>query len=317
MSESKVDTSTLPYPGPFQRRFLAPRFWPTWGAIGLLRLLTWLPGSWRRSLGRRLGDMIYRRHGKRRRFVHLNLSWCFPARSEVEREAMARGYFRTMVQTLLDYGVLWWAGERRLRSTIEFEGTEHIQPHLHAGRPVIILTLHSVALDFGGSAFTSRYPTVSIFKEARNPLLDWYIARGRARFGCVLYARGESMRPIVRAVKQGRAFYYLPDEDLGPDRSVFAPLFGIPTATITALSRIARMTGAAVLPYTTVYLPDEGRYVAKLFPAMESFPGDDEQLDAARMNEELEKLIMQAPEQYMWSLRLFQTRPNGEPNPYG
>ena len=50
---------------------------------------------------------------------------------------------------------------------------------------------------------------------------------------------------------------------------------------------------------------------------MESFPGDDEQLDAARMNEELEKLIMQAPEQYMWSLRLFQTRPNGEPNPYG
>lgn len=304
------------YPPPFERAWLGPRFWPTWLGLGLLWLLGLLPGALRRGLGGLLGDAAYRRHGKRRQIVYTNLAWCFPEKDEAEREALARRYFRLFSQSLLDYGIILWGGRRRLKHLLHLEGGEHLGKQVKDGRPVILLTCHNLGLDFGAAALTQSFRSVGLVKEARDPLLDWVVARGRTRFHGILYQRDRGIRPVVRAIKQGYAFYYLPDEDLGPEASVFVPFFGVPTATLTALSKLVRMTGAAVLPYMTFYRPEAGRYVAQIFPPLEGFPSGDQQADAARMNLELEKMIRLAPEQYMWSLRIFQSRPDGSPPPY-
>ena len=304
------------YPPPFSRRFLAPRFWLTWLGLGALRLLACLPSAVRTGLGDLFGDLIFTHHRKRRRIVLTNLAWCFPELDEAHRRRMARAYSRHMARTFIDYGLLWWGSERRLERLLALEGEEHLQECVRQGRPVILLTCHNAALDFGAAALTRVHPSVGLIKEARNPLIDWVMARGRTRFKGILYRREQGMRPVVRAIRAGHAFYYLPDEDLGPDNSVFVPFFKVQTATITALPRLARLCGAAVMPYTTYYRAEDGRYVARVFPPLEAFPGEDEVEDAARMNRELEGLIRLAPEQYMWSLRIFQTRPNGEPNPY-
>lgn len=305
-----------PYPPPFSTRFLAPRYWGLWLGLGVLWLLTYLPGGLRRRLGTWIGDQAYRRNPKRRAIVETNLAWCFPEKSADERRWLAREYFRNMSRTVLDYGLLWWGSRRRLERTLTLEGEEHIAPHLEAGTPVILLTCHHVALDPAGIAFNLKYPVVSIFKEGRNALLDWFIARGRARMGALIYEREDSMRPVVKATRAGYALYYLPDEDLGPERSVFAPFFGIPAATIPALSRLAKLCRAVVIPYMAYYHPETGRYTARLFPALEEYPSGDEVADAAHMNRALEMMIREAPEQYMWSLRIFQTRPDGSPPPY-
>lgn len=304
------------YPGAFERRWLGPRFWPVWLAMGVLRLLAWLPGPVRRALGRGLGKLACRHQAKRRAIVRTNLEWCFPEADGRQLDAMIRDYFRTLGQTLLDYGILWWGRPAQLRRMLSLEGAEHLQRVLEAGDRAILLTSHNVALDFGAAALTRHYPSVGLIKQARNPLIDWLMARGRTRFKGILYTREKGMRPVIRAIRAGHAFYYLPDEDLGPENSVFVPFFGISTATITALSRLSRMTGAKVLPFATTYDPQSGDYRARIFPPLEQFPGEDEEADAARMNRELEKLIRLAPTQYMWSMRIFQSRPDGSPPPY-
>lgn len=315
--KGRVKPLHSPYPPPFSRAFLAPRYWGTWLGLGLLWLLTQLPGRWRRALGRRLGALMYRQNAKRRRFALLNLRWCFPELPEAERERIAQDYFRYTGQSMLDYGLLWWGSERQLARSVRLEGEENLRPHLAAGTPVILLTGHHVALDVAGAAYSQRYPGVSIFKEVRNPLLGWFIARGRNRFGGVIYERSDNMRPLVKAIRGGYPLYYLPDEDLGPQRSVFAPFFGVSTATLPALGRLAQLCRAVVVPYMAYYEPDGDRYVARFFPALEGFPTGDEVQDATRMNEALEMMIRRDPAQYMWSMRMFQTRPDGEPNPYG
>lgn len=314
--KGRVPALESPYPPPFAPAFLAPRYWGTWLGLGLLWLLTQLPGRWRRAFGRRIGELIFRRNAKRRRFALLNLSWCFPDKSEAERERIASDYFRYMGQTMLDYGLLWWGSRRQLERDLRLEGEEYLRPHIEAGTPIILLTGHHVALDAAGIAYNRHYPVVSIFKEVRNPLIGWFIARGRNRFGGVIYERSDNMRPIIKAARDGYALYYLPDEDLGPERSVFAPFFGVSTATIPALGRLAKMCRAVVVPYMAYYEPANDQYVARLFPALENFPTGDEVQDATRMNEALEMMIRLDPAQYMWSLRMFQTRPDGEPNPY-
>ena len=304
------------YPPPFAVGFMAPRYWPTWLGLGLLGLLALLPGGVRRGLGQFIGKVAYARHHKRRAIVATNLAWCFPELAETQREGLARDYFRLMAQSFLDYGVLWWGSRRRIDRMLRLEGGELLQAQREAGRPVILLTSHNLGLDFGAAALTRHFPSVGLVKRARNPLFDWVMAKGRTRFLGILYRREEGMRPVLKAIKQGHAFYYLPDEDLGPENSIFVPFFGIQTATIDALPRLAKLSRSAVLPFVTAYDPLRGEYVARILPPLENYPGEDSVADTARMNLELEAMIREAPAQYMWSMRLFQTRPDGSPPPY-
>jgi lauroyl/myristoyl acyltransferase len=113
-------------------------------------------------------------------------------------------------------------------------------------------------------------------------------------------------------------FYYLPDQD--PDRLdksfVFAPFFNVPTATFTALGRLARLVNAVVIPCFTHQRPRGRGYEVVLHPPLDNFPTGDEQVDTTRMNTEIERVVREAPEQYFWSYRRFKTRPNHEPSPY-
>ena len=154
-----------------------------------------------------------------------------------------------------------------------------------------------------------------MYRRSRDPLLEYLFDR-RSRFGPILVERMASLKLIIRAIREGRIFYYLPDQDMGERASVFVPFFGHPAATVTILSRLAETTNAAVLPCITRILPDGRGYELRIYPPLENFPTADPVADAARMNREIEKWVREMPDQYMWSYRRFKTRPNNEPSLY-
>ncbi len=307
---------TSDYPGPFQRAWLGPRFWPVWLGLGLFYLYSQLPRAWRHGPARLIGRFIATRNQKRLQIVLTNLEWCFPELSDAVRRARALDYFALYAQSILDIGQLWWASEARLSHQLRLVGAEQLEAAFAAHGGAILLTSHNVALEQGATALTRCFPSLGLIKQARNPLIDWFIARGRTRFKGVIFPREKGLRTIVRGLRSGHAFYYLPDEDFGPEQSVFVPFFGVQTATITALSRLARLGRVPVLPFSTHYDAEQGCYVAEVGPALEAFPGEDETEDAARMRQVLEGMIRAAPAQYMWSLRIFRSRPDGSPPPY-
>jgi Kdo2-lipid IVA lauroyltransferase/acyltransferase len=102
--------------------------------------------------------------------------------------------------------------------------------------------------------------------------------------------------------------------DLGPRDSVFVPFFGVPAATVTATSRLARATGAVVLPFV-VRMTDEG-YVGTFHPPWHDLPVDDPVATATRINAFIEQEVLRMPAQYLWSHKRFKTRPPGEPSFY-
>jgi lauroyl/myristoyl acyltransferase len=123
------------------------------------------------------------------------------------------------------------------------------------------------------------------------------------------------LRPVLRALKEGLSFHYSPDEDFGAARSVFVDFFAAPTATLPILGRLARSANALVVPCMT-RLTDKG-YEVKFWPALTNYPTGDEMMDAARMNAAMEAGLREMPEQYMWTFKIFKTRPGGAPSPYG
>ncbi len=153
-----------------------------------------------------------------------------------------------------------------------------------------------------------------MYRPNENPVLEHQIRGNReARFGEPI--KRDDIRGVIRALRCGEGVWYASDQNYGHQHSVFAPFFGIPAATNTATSRIARSTGAAVVPFFTLRLPD-GRYLQIIEPALTDFPSDDPARDAERINHLIEDWVRQAPEQYFWMHRRFKDRPGYEPRFY-
>ena len=286
-------------------------------AIALFWLLHWLPLSVLSRIGSAFGLLLYVLVPPRRRVALINLGLCFPELSAARRRALARRHFAITGRSMLERGLAWWASAERMRALVRIDGLERLAALKAAGRPVILLTPHFVGLDMAGTRLSLEGDFVSVYAPQKNKIFDRWLHHGRSRFNDqLLLARNDGVRATVKAMKAGRPLYYLPDLDYGRKESIFVPFFGIPTATITGLSRLARTAGATVLTCVTRVLPEGQGYVTEIGDAWENFPTSDPEADTARMNAWIEAAIRTMPEQYYWVHRRFKTRPVGEKRPY-
>lgn len=279
-------------------------------ALGLIWVLHFLPLRALALIGRGLGLVAYAVARERRRVGLTNLSLCFPDLAPGERRRLLRRHFQAFGRAVLERGILWWAPRARVMRMVRVEGLEHWCAQ--QGRPMILLAPHFVGLDMGGSRLATEHYCASMYSHQKDPLVDGILYRGRTRFVMPrLVSRQDGIRPLVRVIREGVPFYYLPDMDFGPRDSLFVPFFGVPAATITGLSRLARLAGAAVVPAVTRQLPGAGGYVLQFFPAWSDFPTSDLDADTRRMNEFIEARVREMPEQYHWLHKRFKTRPPG------
>ena len=284
-------------------------------ALGFIRLLQLLPLGALAAIGNGLGRLLYAFGHARRRVCLINLTRCLPELSASEREALARRHFQAFARAFLERAILWWASPARVRQLVRIEGMEHFDAV--RGGPLILLAPHFVGLDVGWSRLALECDMVSIYSRQKNAVYDAALYAGRLRFGKqMLLARQAGVRPALRAMQAGRPVYYLPDMDYGQRDTIFVPFFGVDAATITGVSRLARLAGARVLPCVTRMLPGGAGYVVRFLPAWDDYPGASIEADTLRMNAFIEGEVRQMPEQYLWVHKRFKTRPPGETSWY-
>ncbi|MDP2135276.1 MAG: lipid A biosynthesis acyltransferase [Sulfuritalea sp.] len=285
--------------------------------LALMWLLHWLPLPVLAVLGRGLGLLLYVMVSERRHVTLTNLGLCFPQLAPAEKSALARRHFCAFGRSILELGLWWWASADRIRRLVRLEGGDKLDAY--RGKPVILLVPHFVGIDAGWIRLALEYGLVAIYTRQKNRVFEVAMNRGRLRFGnCELASRQEGTRKALKAMKAGRFFHYSPDMDYGPKESVFVPFFGVPTATITGLARLAKLTGATVIPLVT-RMESRGwqtHYVASVGEPWADFPGSDELADARRLNTFIENEASQSPEQYYWLHKRFKTRPPGEKGVY-
>lgn len=278
-------------------------------------LLHWLPLPVLGRIGEAVGSLLFRIVGSRRHITLTNLRLCLPKLSEEERLCIAKEHFRAYARSVLERGVLWWAPESRLRRLIQVE--PRIPLDTMQSGPTILLCPHFVSLDVGGVAVALEASACSIYTRQQNKVFDEALLKGRSRFHPVrLFSRGDGVKPIIRAMREGLPFFMLPDMDFGEKDSEFVPFFGIQAATLTAPARIAAATRAKVIPVIATYLPGYRGWKITFFPPWEDYPGDDMVAATRRMNAFIEERVMEAPAEYFWTHKRFKTRPAGEPNLY-
>lgn len=261
-------------------------------------------------LGETLGSLLYKIPSKRKRILHTNLRLCFPEHSGTQREALARSTFRHVIRSYLERGMQWYGSADTLSSLVELNSAIELNDRYE--QPTIFLGFHFAAIEATCMYYSILHPVASIYTPMSDVVTDTISREQRSRFGTKMIPRNGSAREILKVLKSGTPIMLAADMDFGLRDSVFVPFFGVQACTLTAVSRLAQLSGARVVPFVAEVLPGYRGYRLNIFEALENFPSGDAHADALRTNQFLEERIRSTPDQYYWVHRRFKRRPEGE-----
>jgi len=295
---------------------LHPGNWGQAISLSLLWLIARLPVKRALALGRGIGWLAYRAAPRRRCVVRRNLELCFPEMDQKERERWVKENFAYTGRGIAEVALAWFGGAETDRVPCQFHGLEHLHEAMHGKRPVILISGHFCCLELAARLIGSRVRMAGIYKPIRKkPLLDATMRRCRERNVGAVVSR-DDIRGMLRQLKAGVPVWFAGDQHVRQADQVFAPFFGIPTATTTGLPRLARLGKALVLTvFYNVNSSGDG-YEITFGPPLDPYPSGDIQHDVKRMNEVIEVAVRAHPTQYFWVHRRFKRQPLGREGIY-
>lgn len=318
----KIDPNA--YNPTFQLGFLAPKYWGLWLAIILLLPVILLPKKAHIWLASRIANKLAEKRRGTTLNIWVNLSLCFPDKSDEEKEKILRDCLTTAGAFLLSFPLITIFGKRYLERNTVIHGLEHIKQLRERGENILLLSPHTWAIDVLPLMLAVHAcPMVAMVKQQKNLVGDWLMHRQRMQFNGIsgvdgkIYERSMGIKPYLKSVREGYIGYYLPDQDHGREQSIFVDFFGVKKATLPGISKLAKVTRATVVPSFTAYNINTGKYEVTIFPPWDGFPSGDLHDDARKMNEFIEQQLIEMPEQYMWIFQIFRNRPDLDAvNPY-
>ncbi|HAP0428562.1 TPA: lauroyl-Kdo(2)-lipid IV(A) myristoyltransferase, partial [Escherichia coli] len=302
----------------FKKNYLSPDYWSTWFLLGMIAGISMFPPLFRDPVLAKIGRWAGRLSKKARRRATINLSLCFPEKSDTEREIIVDKMFATALQSIVMMAELAIRGPEKFQKRVFWKGLEILEEIRHNNRNVIFLVPHGWSVDIPAMLLAAQGKKMAaMFHQQRNPVIDYVWNSVRRKFGGRLHAREDGIKPFIQSVRQGYWGYYLPDQDHGPEYSEFADFFATYKATLPIIGRLMNISQAMIIPLFPVYDEKKHLLTIEIRPPMDAcIASADNKTIARQMNKTVEILVGPHPEQYVWVLKLLKTRKSNEADPY-
>ncbi|EIP0594954.1 TPA: lauroyl-Kdo(2)-lipid IV(A) myristoyltransferase, partial [Escherichia coli] len=286
--------------------------------LGMIAGISMFPPSFRDPVLAKIGRWAGRLSKKARRRATINLSLCFPEKSDTEREIIVDKMFATALQSIVMMAELAIRGPEKFQKRVFWKGLEILEEIRHNNRNVIFLVPHGWSVDIPAMLLAAQGKKMAaMFHQQRNPVIDYVWNSVRRKFGGRLHAREDGIKPFIQSVRQGYWGYYLPDQDHGPEYSEFADFFATYKATLPIIGRLMNISQAMIIPLFPVYDEKKHLLTIEIRPPMDAcIASADNKMIARQMNKTVEILVGPHPEQYVWVLKLLKTRKSNEADPY-
>jgi KDO2-lipid IV(A) lauroyltransferase len=282
--------------------------------LGFLYFLNTLPISMNHAIGDALGWIAYHLPIDRKKVVDINLKLCFPNLSEQELKKLALKHWQLFGRSITERGYLWLGSEAQIEKLVQVKSDIDMTD----GKSRLFFSMHLLGIEaglIGISLYLNKrglQSPITLYIKMKNDFFDQKIKHWRERFGGRMILRQQNAREMIRAIRSNQAVAISPDMDLGIQDSVFVPFFGVPTCTVTSISRMAKIVQTEVCPVITTLNPDGKSYTVHIGKPLENFPTDDEVADTLRLNQFFEAQIIPRPEEYYWVHKRFKNRPEGQ-----
>ncbi|SIS14073.1 KDO2-lipid IV(A) lauroyltransferase [Aquipseudomonas alcaligenes] len=283
-------------------------------AVGFLRLFALLPWGAVQATGSAIGWLMWKLPNGSREVVRINLAKCFPELSAAERERLVGQTLRDIGKTLTESACAWiWPVERTLSLVREVEGLEVLQAALASGKGVVGVASHLGNWEVLNHYFCSQCKPVIFYRPPKLQALDELLQKQRAQLGNrVAPSTKEGILSVIKEVRRGGVVGIPADPEPSRSSGVFVPFCGIQALTSKFVPGMLAGGKAVGLFLNAVRLPDNSGFKVIFEAVPEDMYSEDPQVSAAAMSRELERYVRAYPSQYLWSMKRFKKRPDGE-----
>ena len=292
----------------FEWQFFMPRYWLTWVGIIVLYVLSWLPLFVLNLLAKVVAALLKLLVKKRVDIARQNIKLTWPSMADDDVEQLLSQHLHRAGMAIFETAIGWWAPAWRIQRLGQVEGFEHVESVLKQGKGVLGLALHNMNLEVGCRLLGYYHPSIAFYRKHNNPLVDYMQYRGRNRSNKYMIHK-RNAKALISALNEGELCLYLPDQDYGRLQSVFVPFGAVKqTATTTGTLMFARRANCVPLLVSSQYT--KTGYKVKFYPPIEDFADKEEDVALTELNKEIETIVLEQPESYLWMHKRFKTRPS-------
>ncbi len=289
-----------------------------WLLVALMHLLSLMPDALLYRLGVIAGGLMWRFDKRHTKIGMQNLAIAFPEKTEAERSAILKASYENLGRTGADYMRLGGFGWRRLKDRVSYENFQtwtHLQ-RKYRGKGIMVLTGHFGNFELLGPAHAMHGYQIGLVHHTQRFLAgEAIMTYVRERAGVEIIRKHKAARSVLRAMNKGEMVGIPFDQNAKRSEATWVPFFGEPAATTTGLARIARLSGAPVMPVFIVRQPDHYTHKIVIFDEVYQQRTSDTEADVhdntARFVKAMEDIVRQYPEQFLWIHRRYRTRPRG------
>lgn len=284
-------------------------------AKACLRTLEWLPRSQAERLAHAVLRALARLIPRFEQVGHRNLALALPTLDELQRRRILEGMWVSLGRVLASLAKFPQLNRENIHDWIEYEGYEHYREAKAAGRGVIFVTGHLGNWELSAFAHAlMSEPLNVVVRPLDNPFLDRLLEQRRQLSGNRIIPKSGAAAPILAALRRNEAVGILVDQNTSADEGVFVKFFGVLACSTPAPARLAARTGAAVIPGFALWVQEKQRYVLRFYPPI-ALSGDP-LADTQAIQSQIERVIREYPDQWLWIHRRWKTRPPGEKSLY-
>lgn len=282
--------------------------------VGFLRLFALLPWRVVQAVGNAIGWLMWKLPNGSREVVRTNLAKCFPELGEAERERLVGQSLRDIGKTLTESACAWiWPAQKSLGLVREVEGLEVLQQALASGKGVVGITSHLGNWEVLNHFYCSQCKPIIFYRPPKLKAVDELLQKQRVQMGNrVAPSTKEGILSVIKEVRKGGAVGIPADPEPSRSAGVFVPFLGTTALTSKFVPGMLAGGKAVGVFLHAVRLADGSGYKVILEAAPEGMYSEDVEQGVAAMSQVVERYVRDYPSQYMWSMKRFKKRPDGE-----
>lgn len=248
--------------------------------------------------------LVYYVAGYRKQVVLANLDIAFPTKSIKEKEAIARRFYKNLIDTFIESIKLLSISKPAFNKRVSIDFAK-LQDLIDQGRNIQIHTGHQMNWEYGHWAVTEqiKIPWIGVYNRLKNKAMERLFFKIRNQ-GTTVLVPGQEFKTRVHSIfKEQYVLGLVADQNPGnPARAYWLNFFNKPAPFQTGPDRGARKNNTAVVFVKSVKLK-RGHYRYETEVAAEQASNMEEGVLTLLYRDYLEKTITKNPDNYLWSHR--------------
>ncbi len=282
--------------------------------VGFLRLFALLPWRAVQAVGATIGWLMWKLPNRSREVVRINLSKCFPELSPAELEQRVGQSLKDIGKTLTESACAWiWPAEKSIGLVREVEGLDVLHEALASGKGVVGITSHLGNWEVLNHFYCAQCKPIIFYRPPKLKAVDDLLQKQRVQLGNrVAPSTKEGILSVIKEVRKGGAVGIPADPEPSLSAGIFVPFLGTQALTSKFVPGMLAGHKARGVFLHALRLPDGSGFKVILEAAPEGMYSENVEEAVAAMSQVVEKYVRAYPTQYMWSMKRFKKRPEGE-----